>query len=136
MPFELAMRLAGAGQVTLALASTTFPLILGWKRDLEPLRPLLRRFFWIYAAYILGINLSFGFLSLLRPGWLLDGSPLAAAVTAFIAVYWSARLGLQLAFDRRDMPVGGWYRTGEAVLVSLFLYLSIVYAAAFVKNLG
>ena len=107
MPLALALKLAGLGQVGLALASLTFPKILNWERDLAPLRPMLRRFFWIYAAYILGINLSFGLLSSLRPEWLLDGSPLAGAVSGFIAVYWTARLALQLfGFDRRDMPQG------------------------------
>ena len=135
MPLVRALQLAGLGQVVLALASTTFPLILGWQRDLLPLRPLLRRLFWIYAGYIFAINLSFGLLSLLGPHGLIDGSPLAAAVTGFIALYWLARLSLQLAFDRSDMPRGRRYVAGEAALVLLFVYLATVYAWAFVGNL-
>ena len=130
-----ALQLAGVGQVTLALASTTFPLLLGWRRDLARLRPMLRRMFWIYAGYILGCNLAFGLLSSLGARWLVDGSPLAAAVTGFIAVYWLARVSLQLTFDRADMPRGLRYRLAEAALVLLFVYLAGVYTIAFTGNL-
>lgn len=136
MPFDRAVQLAGLGQLGLAAASTTFPLILGWRQELGKLRPLLRRFFWIYAAYILGCNVSFGLVSTLRPHWLLDASPLAAAVTGFITVYWGARLVLQMVgFERGDMPQGARYRLAEATLVLLFIYLSAVYAIAFWLNL-
>jgi hypothetical protein len=129
-----ALELAGLGQVVLALASTTFPRILGWPRDLAVLRPMLRRMFWIYAGYIFGCNLAFGLLSFLGARWLVDRTPLAAAVTGFIALYWIARLGLQAAFDRADMPAGARYRVAEAALVSLFLYLAGTYALAFAGN--
>jgi hypothetical protein len=135
VPLELALKLAGLGQIGLAVSSLTFPALLGWRRDLAPLRPMLRRFFWIYAAYIFGINLSLGLLSCLRPGWLLDRSPLAGAVSGFIALYWTARLLLQFFFDRRDMPAGSHYRLAEAALVLLFVYLSGVYLAVFAAHL-
>jgi hypothetical protein len=129
------IRLAGIGQLVLAAASTTFPWILGSQQELAKLRPLFRRLYWIYAAYILCINTSFGLLSSLRPGWLLDATPLAGAVTGFIALYWGARLTLQLlGFDRDDMPIGARYRLAEAALTLLFAYLTTVYVSAFVAN--
>src|SRR5688500_4905644 len=135
MSFARALQLAGLGQVALALASTTFPLILGWPDELRKLRPLLRRLFWVYAAYIFTCNLSFGLLSMAGTRWLLDASPLAAAVTGFITVYWGARLLLQLVgFDRADMPRGARYRVAEAALTLLFAYLTGVYAIAFFEN--
>jgi hypothetical protein len=135
MPFPLLVRLAGIGQLVLAAASTTFPRILGSQEELAKLRPLFRRLYCIYAAYILCINTSFGLLSSLRPGWLLDASPLAGAVTGFIAAYWGARLSLQFfGFDRQDMPVGPRYRLAEAALTLLFVYLTSVYASAFAAN--
>jgi hypothetical protein len=135
MPFERAVQLAGIGQLVLAAASTTFPFILGSQAELAKLRPLFRRLYWIYAAYILGCNTSFGLLSTLRPQWLLDASPLAGAVTGFISMYWGARLLLQfLGFDRNDMPVGPRYRLAEAALTLLFVYLTTVYVGAFVAN--
>jgi hypothetical protein len=137
MPLSLthAVQLAGLGQLVLAAASTAFPRILGWHEELPKLRPLLRRFFWIYAAYILAFNVAFGLLSSLRPAWLLDASPLAAALSGFITLYWGVRLALQFAFDRRDIPEGARYRVAEAALVALFVFLSAVYGLAFWTNL-
>jgi hypothetical protein len=134
---ELALTLAGVGQITLAVTSTTFARLLDWDHDVAKMRPLVQRFFWIYTAYILACNLAFGLLSAFGARWLADGTPLAAAVSGFIAVYWTARLVLQFAVVRRgDMPVGPWYRVGEVALVSLFVYLSAVYAWACATNLA
>jgi hypothetical protein len=136
MPFERAVELAGLGQLGLALASTSFPRLLGWRQELGKMRPLLRTMFWIYAAYILGCNVAFGLVSALRPAWLLDASPLAAAVTGFIALYWGARLLLQFTvFDRSDLPAGPGYRAGETAIVLLVAYFVTVYATAFWTNL-
>src|SRR6185295_17684019 len=112
------------GQLVLAAASTTFPWILGSKEELAKLRPLFRRLFLIYGAYILTFNTSFGLLSLLRPAWILDKAPLAVAVSGFIALYWGARLMLQFAFDRSDMPTGGRYVLCGVALTLLFVDLT------------
>jgi hypothetical protein len=122
--------LAGLGQLALAAASLAIPRVLGWRAETAKLRPLLRQVFWTYAAYIWGINLSFGLLSTLAPAWLLDRSPLAGAVAGFIAVYWGARVVVQFVyFDRTDAPGGPGFRLAEGALVALFLYLTVVYAA-------
>lgn len=134
MWLERSLQLAGLGQMGLAVASTAFPFVLGWPAELAKVRPLLRRVFWIYAAYIFTFNLSFGALSLARPEWLTDGSALAAVVSGFIAVYWGARLLCQLVFDRADMPRGRRYRLAEAALVGLFAFLTSVYALTFAGN--
>jgi len=134
---DLALTLAGLGQVALAVTSTTFARLLDWDQEVAKMRPLVQRFFWIYTAYILGFNLSFGLLSSLGARWLTDRTPLAALVTGFIATYWTARLVLQFTVVRRsDMPVGTWYRLGEVALVSLFVYLSAVYTLACAANLA
>ena len=137
MSLESAVRLAGLGQLALALASTAIPYVLRWKTETAVLRPLLRQLFWIYAGYILGFHVAFGLVSLLAPGWLLDGSGLATAVAGFIATYWSVRLVLQFAYlDRSDAPKGPWFSAAEAALVSLFVFLSATYTAALVANLS
>lgn len=121
--------LAGLGQLALAAASLAIPRVLGWRAETAKLRPLLRQVFWTYAAYIWGINLSFGLLSTFAPAWLLDRSPLAGAVAGFIAVYWGARVVVQFVyFDRTDVPGGPGVRLAEAALIALFLYLTVVYA--------
>lgn len=134
---ELAVRLAGAGQLALAAASTAIPLVLRWRQETAALRPLIRQLFWVYAGYILGFHVAFGLVSLVAPGWLLDGSGLATAVSGFIAAYWSVRLALQFTYlDRSDAPQGPWFRTAETALVTLFVFLSATYASALVTNLS
>ncbi|HUG54035.1 MAG TPA: hypothetical protein VMR21_10545 [Vicinamibacteria bacterium] len=137
LTLESAVRLAGLGQLALALASLAIPRVLRWREETARLRPLVRQLFWIYSAYILGFHVAFGLLSALRPLWLLDGSGLAAAVCGFVAVYWGARLVLQFAYlDRSDAPRGARFRAAEAALVTLFVVLVATYSAAFVANVG
>jgi hypothetical protein len=128
--WQLAVRLAGFGQLALAVGSVAIPRILRWPADTAKLRPLTRQIFWVYAGYILSFHVAFGLLSALAPQWLLDGSPLAGAVAGFIAGYWGVRLTLQFTvLDRRAAPDGWMIRLAEAVLVSLFVGLTFTYAA-------
>jgi hypothetical protein len=134
---EHTIRIAGLGQLALAIGSLAIPRLLSWKAETASLRPLLRQLFWVYAAYIWTFNMAFGLLSALMPGRLLDGSPLAGAVTGFIALYWSARLTLQFTvLDRREMLRGPAYRLGEGVLVAAFAFLTAAYILATASNLG
>jgi hypothetical protein len=128
--------LAGLGQIALFAASLTIPSVLGWRQELAKVRPLVRQLFWVYAAYILVTNLSFGLLSALAPGWLLDGSPLAGAVSGFMAVYWGARLLLQFTyFDRHAVARTRTVVWAEIALVALFAGLTLVYGTACWSNL-
>jgi hypothetical protein len=131
------VRLAGAGQLVLIVASLAIPRVLRWREDTAKLRPLTRQVFWTYAVYIWATNLSFGLVSALAPDWLLDGSGLAAAVTGFITAYWGGRLLIQFTyFDRSDAPSGVAARLAEAGLVGLFVFLTFVYGSATLLNLG
>lgn len=131
------VRVAGAAQLGLAIASLTLPAVLGFRSETARLRPLLRQMFWVYAAYILGAHVAFGLLSLVAAPALVGRTPLAAGVCGFIAAWWLARLGVQFFyFDRHGFPDGPLYKAGEAALVTLFVFLAGVYAAALVVNLG
>jgi hypothetical protein len=136
MTLATLLRLAGFGQIALALASLAIPGELRWREETGKLRPLLRRLFWVYGGYIFATNLAMGALSAAAPTALLDGSTLAAAVTGFIAVYWGARLAIQfLVFDRSgDVPQGARFRAAEAAMVALFAFLTAVYGGAFLEN--
>jgi len=130
------IRLAGIGQITLAIGSLVIPKILHWQQELDKVRPLIKQMFWTYAAYILVINLCFGLVSLFAYRDLTNGSMLATLIDGFIAVYWISRVLIQfLYFDRSDFPNGQLHKLGEAVLVLLFIVLSIVYGYAFYSNL-
>ena len=133
---EIAVLLAGIGQLGLVIASLAIPRLLDWRADIAQLRPLTRQVFWTYAGYIWFTNLCFGLVSTFGPAWLLDRSPLATMVTAYIALYWAARVVIQFAyFDRSHLPPGRLPRIGEIALVSLFLVLTLIYGAAVLANL-
>jgi hypothetical protein len=122
------VRLAGVGQLILVAASPAIPRVLGWRKELEPLRPLTRQLFWTWATYVWVSHLAFGLLSTFRPDSLVEPTPLAGFVSAFIATWWGARLVIQFTyFDRTAAPPGRRYQLAEAGLVALFTALLCIY---------
>ena len=126
---------AGLAQIALVLGTLAVPAILNWKLELAKVQPLIKQMFWVYAAYIMVINLCFGLVSVFDYRELTNHSHLSVLVTGFIAVYWISRVFIQfLYFDRAYFPNGKWHQLGEAALVSLFVFLSIVYSYAAYLN--
>jgi hypothetical protein len=131
MTMKALLILAGLGQLALAAGSLALPRMLRWSEDTAKLRPLTRKVFWTYAAYIWVTNVCFGVVSTFAPDWLLDRSPLARGVTAYITAYWGARLLVQIFyFDRSEAPAGAFYELAALALVGLFLFLTAVYGYA------
>jgi hypothetical protein len=127
--------IAGLAQIVLALGSLAIPGILQWRLELIKVRPLIKQMFWTYAAYIFGINLFFGLLSLFDSGELINGTKVSTFITGFIFIYWISRVLIQFFyFDRSDFPTGKWNKFGEILLVTLFISLGIVYGWAFIVN--
>ena len=132
---ETLMLTAGLAQIVLAIGSLVIPKILNWHGELIKVRPLIKQLFWTYAGYILGINLSFGLLSVFDSRDLTNGSRIAMIITGFIALYWISRIFIQFFyFDRTDFPTGKWNKMGEISLVALFICLSIVYTLTSYTN--
>ena len=130
------LQLAGLAQVVLAMGSLLIPGILGWKGELAKVRPLIREMFWVYAAYIFVVNLSFGLISLFDTDELTAHTKLAAIIEAFIALYWISRVLIQfLYFSRADFPKGRWHKAAEMLLASVFVFLSAAYSFLFYTNL-
>jgi hypothetical protein len=129
------IRLAGLAQIVLVGGSLAVPRVLKWRTELAKVQPLIKQMFWVYAGYILVINLCFGLISVLDATELTNHTTLAMLVTGFISAYWVSRLLIQFFyFDRTNFPPGGWYIAGEIALVGLFVFLSIVYAYAIYLN--
>jgi hypothetical protein len=127
--------LAGLAQIALVLGSLAIPKILNWRSELAKVNMLIKQMFWVYATYILVINLSFGLISVFACRDLTNGSNLATLIDGFIAIYWISRVLIQfLYFDRASFPTGKWNRLGEVVLVTVFVFLSIIYSYAFYLN--
>jgi hypothetical protein len=121
--------LAGLAQIGLVSGSLAIPKILNWRGELAKVNLLIKQMFWVYAAYIVVINLCFGLISVFAYRDLTDGSKLAVLINGFIAVYWISRVFVQfLYFDRASFPTGIWPKIGETVLIMLFIFLSVVYS--------
>ena len=135
MKLEIFLMLAGIGQLVLGMASLAIPGQLGWRKQLEAVRPLTRQVFWTYALYILGTNMALGAVSLLGAGELLSGGLLAKAVCGFATAWWGGRVLIQFVyFDRSDAPQGLRFVLAEIALVTLFVFLTGTYAAALYRN--
>lgn len=137
LSIETGIVLAGVGQLILVVASAVIPRCLDWKGPLAALPLLMRQLFWTYAAYILGMHLFFGLISVFGTQLLLDGTPQAAILSGLMMTWWLVRTGLQFfCFDRKCIPQTRFNILAEGLLVSLFLFLTIVYAMALYTNLS
>jgi len=131
------LRVAGAGQIALALLHRVAMRELAWQDDFARVRPLNARLFKGLFGYVTCMNFLFGLLALVGPGLLLDQSTLALLVAAFLAAFWTARVVLQLFYYRwREAPgfVGRWYC--RAMLMSGFVGIALAYWLALCCNLG
>ena len=124
------VRLAGAGQLGVLVASALVPVRLNWKRDLASLPALHRQPYWTYGGHVaLGI-VALGGISLGGAGELAGGSRLARAVCLYGAAFWGVRLGLQAVFDVRPHLTAWWLKAGYHTLSVLFLSFTAVYGYA------
>lgn len=131
---EALVRLGGLVHLAIAAASLAVPSLLDWRGRLAVLDPFHRRLFWVYAAFILYVNLGFGVLSLLAAHALAAGVGLGRPLSAFIALYWLLRLGVQLAvFDHREVANGRLARLGYHALTGGFVFLIVVFGLAAIR---
>jgi hypothetical protein len=124
------IRLAGAGQLSVLVASALVPFRLNWKRDLATLPTLHRQMYWTYGGYVVLGIIALGAISLACADELAAGSRLARAVCSYGAVFWGVRLGLQAVFDVKPHLTGRWLAVGYHTLTVLFLFFTAVYAYA------
>src|SRR5438105_15072442 len=106
------IRLAGAGQLSVLIASATVPFRLDWRKELQRLPRLHRQLFWVYGLYIVLAIVGFGLLSVLDAAELSERSWLARGVCAYIAVFWAVRLSLQGVFDVKPYLTTWWLKMG------------------------
>jgi hypothetical protein len=134
MPMEIPLadliRLAGAGQLAVLVASAIVPFRLNWARDLAPLPKLLRQMYWTYGGYVVLGIVTLGLVSLICADELAAGTRLARFVSGFGSVFWGARLCLQAVFDVKPHLTAWWLTTGYHALTVLFLFFVAVYGYA------
>ena len=131
MTLLLALRLAGALHFAILTASALVPRTLRWRENLAPLPPFLRRLFWVYGAFIVGVIIGFGALALALAPALAAGSPLARSFCGFVALFWLARLAVQwFVFNPEPYLTSTLLRVGYHALTAAFLFLCAVYGWA------
>lgn len=119
----------GLAQLGMAGLGMAIPSLLGWKQGLHPLSPMLRRLFWVYAAYVFGTNLFFGLALVTHPSILLAHGAASFAVALYLTLFWGCRLGLELAgFDRDVLPDAKWTGCARAALMVVLAGMTALYA--------
>jgi hypothetical protein len=121
------IRLAGAGQLCVLVASALVPLRLNWKHDLAVLPALHRQLYWTYGGYVVLGIVSLGTISLACGDELAGGSRLARAVCLYGAAFWGVRLCLQAVFDVKPHLTKWWLAAGYHTLTVLFVTFTAVY---------
>src|SRR3954468_12688875 len=90
---------AGAGQLSVLVASALVPIRLQWRTELSSLPRLHRQMYWVYGGYtVMGI-IALGLISLFNAEALASGSRLSRSVCAYGAVFWGVRLSLQTVLE-------------------------------------
>jgi hypothetical protein len=124
------IRLAGAAQLSILVASALVPFRLNFKRDLAVLPALHRQLYWTYGGYVVMGIVALGVVSLMCAEELAAGSRLARAVCAYGAFFWGIRLSLQAVLDVKPHLTAWWLYAGYHALTVLFLFNTAVYAYA------
>ena len=122
--------LAGAGQLSVLIASALVPLRLRWRTTLRGLSRLHRQLYWVYGGYVVLAIVAFGLISLFNAEELAAGGGLARGVCAFIAVFWGIRLSLQTILDVGPHLTRWWLKLGYHTLTVLFVSFTALFAAA------
>jgi hypothetical protein len=127
------IRLSGAGQLGVLVASALVPIRLNWKKDLAVLHTLHRQLHWTYGGYVVLGIVALGVISLACAEELVSGSRLARAVCIYGAVFWGVRLCLQAVFDVKPHLTTWWLTAGYHLLTFVFLATTLVYGYAAVR---
>lgn len=124
------IRLAGAGQLSILIASSLVPFKLKFKEDLASLPTLHRQLYWTYGGYVVMGILTLGVISIVCADELASGSRLARAFCIYGALFWGVRLALQAVFDVKPHLTAWWLTAGYHTLTVLFLCSTAVYGYA------
>jgi hypothetical protein len=124
------LRLAGAAQLSILVASALVPFRLNFKRDLAVLPALHRQLYWTYGGYVVMGIVTLGVVSLTCADELAAGSRLARAFCVYGALFWGVRVCLQAVFDVKPHLTAWWLHAGYHLLTALFVFNAAVYGYA------
>lgn len=122
------IRIAGAAQLAILIASALVPFRLNWREEFAPLSRLHRQMYWVYGGYVVLSIVAFAVISLLHAQELAAGGGLARAFATYVAIFWGVRLALQGVLDARPYLTHWWLRAGYHLLTFVFVGLTLTYA--------
>jgi hypothetical protein len=122
--------LAGAGQLSVLIASAQVPLRLNWREVFRSLPKLHRQMYWVYGGYVVLAIVAQGLVSLCCAAELASGSGLARGVCGYMALFWGIRLALQPVLDVKEFLHPWWIWAGYHLLTLLFASFTVIYALA------
>lgn len=123
--------IAGIIQVSILSASLLVPFVMDYTNALSPLKPMVRKLFWVYGVYLAGTILFMGLMSIIYPEELLSGG-IMKFILGFYLIFWGVRLYLQLlVYDMKSHLSEWWMKMGYHMLTVAFTYLTAVYGIAF-----
>ncbi|MBI3858052.1 MAG: hypothetical protein HY293_20420 [Planctomycetes bacterium] len=120
--------LAGALQLAIAAANLPLSWMLQFGREQRRLTPIVRQIHQVHHAYIAGLLVVFGALSITFPDELSGGAGLGRVLSAVLALFWGARFVVQRFYYDRDFLRR--HRAGDVAFSLIFAFLSGVYAAS------
>lgn len=133
-----ALVFGGIAHLMILGASFQVPGKLGWKEEFRKLKPLNRKVFWTYGAYILVIIIFMSGVSFTLAREVQNlGSPAALLWLLFIALFWWARVLTDFFYmSHEDWPQGPLFTVGHTCLATLFLFLACLYSALLAAGFG
>ncbi|MFA6094066.1 MAG: hypothetical protein WC986_14095 [Elusimicrobiota bacterium] len=112
------------------------PTMLGWKEDLEKLRPINRMIFFVIGWAIVLTVIGLGIVVMTDPNALVSGQRLGTALSAFLGIFWTYRGTIQVAVYPKIWPGGFMGRASHYGLVALFTFLAGIYILAFLYSIS
>jgi hypothetical protein len=118
--------IAGAVQLSIALANLWVPGILHYRENLAKVSPIVRQVFVVHSIYMVLVLLGFSALCFFFAPQLASGTALGRFLSAFLAVFWLLRVVLQFAYYDRE--VRAQHRLGDIAYTLAISCLGIVFA--------
>lgn len=112
-------------------------VVFDWYNDIKKLKPLNQEIAKTYGRYILGLNFSFGLISILLTDELKNQTGLAVAITGLIAAYWTGKVITQFSYyPMYEIPKKIIFRVGEGLMNTMFISFAVIFIWLFIYNLS
>lgn len=126
---EQLLKLGGAIQLAILIASVQVPRMLDWRNELAHLKPFLRQLFYVYGAFIILTIIGMGVISIAFAGEIAASPGLGRAFAAFVLIFWGLRLVVQFfVFDARPILTTPVMRFAYHALTVAFVAIVCTYS--------